>query len=341
VTALGPASGGGQWQNELPITSSTGLAEEGVFHTFQFALLEGETVTISAQADQNGAPDVRLSLYGPDGRFIAEADDIAPPADLNASLPHFIAPLSGTYTAIVSNYGPTTGEYTFSVTSDTEVPAAEGAPDVAYDSPYRAAFVNQDILGVTFDATVGDLVQISVTDPTPLLDVDIYLFSPFNQIIAFAVDNQAGQGGRSTSSVPIHGRYRLELRPIGDGEASFALMRLPIEQITGGGSFGDQPSQTLSGVFAAPNVFHYYQFNATAGDQITLRVASTGTGIDIGFAIIGPSGEQLVFADDGQGSNPRDPELLRYEVRQTGTFTVIVYTFGSVGGAYDLEYLRE
>lgn len=342
VTALGPPSGGGVLEG-IPASADAAVNEEAVFHTYRFTLQEGATVTLLAEAEESGSPDLRLSLYGPDGRFVSEADDIAPPANLNAALSRFIAPLTGTYTVIVSNYGTGTGDYTFSITSDTEVPQAEGTADVLYDNPYRAAFVNQSALSLTFDGTIGDILQITVTEPTAALDVDIYLYSPFNQIIAYAVSNLAGSGeALNEVQLPYTGRYRLELRPIGDGEATFTLSRLSVERLTGGGLFGDGGSQTLPGVFTAPNVFHYFQFQAVAGDRITLQVDSTSAaGVDIGFAIIGPSGEQLVFEDDGRNDNVKDPEMIRYFVHQTGMYTVIVYTFNGLNGTYDLEFLRE
>jgi hypothetical protein len=343
VTALGPPSGGGI-VGETPYSANALISDSAVYHTYQFSLGVGETVTIAARANVPGAPDLRMSLYGPDGRFISEVDDTSPPTDLDAVIPGFIVPVAGQYTAIVSNYGDALGAYIFSITSDAEPPQAEGAPDMLYDSSYRAALADQSALALTFDGTVGEIVRIDVTDPTPALDVDIYLISPFDQIIAYAVGNTAGQGeSLNEVQLPYSGRYRLELRPLGTGEASFAISRQPIDLLTGGGLFGDEPSGTRSGVFNAANVFHYYQFNATAGDSVTLTVTSAedAEDIDIGFALLGPDGHQLAFADDSTGDRPNDPSLSDFEVRQTGTFTVVVYTFNGASGAYDLSFQRE
>ncbi len=343
VTALGPPSGGGVI-DEVPYSANGLISNPEVYHTYQFPLAEGDTVTIAARANVAGAPDLRMALYGPDGRFIAEVDDLDPPTDLNAVLPGFIAPLTGTYFAIVSNYGDAIGAYIFSITSDTEPPQAAGGPDIVYDNPYRAAFADRSTLAATFDGTVGDILRVDVTDPTAGLDVDIYLFSPFNQIIAYAVSQGAGEGEAiSEVQLPYTGRYRLELRPIGSGQATFTLTRLPLEALTGGGLLGDGASATRSGAFTAPNTFHFYQFSAVAGDRITLRVTSAedARDLDIGFALLGPSGRQLAFADDSDGNQPSDPALVDFEVRQTGAFTVVVYAFTEAAGAYDLSFSRE
>ncbi|HEC21775.1 MAG TPA: hypothetical protein ENI95_02530 [Chloroflexi bacterium] len=343
VTALGPPSGGGELDG--PGSSATGeMNDERVYHVYQFPLAEGEVVSISAIADTPGMPDTRLALYGPDGRYITAVDDVNPPDDLNAVLSRFVAPLTGTYTAVVSNYGGSTGTYTFSVNPDTIPPEAEGEPDIVYDTVYRAAFFEGSSLNATFDGEIGDVLRIEAFDLEPELDVDIYLYSPFDQIIAFAVNAGAGEAEAVNEvQLPYTGRYRLELRPLGSGQGSFQIVHLPAGNLSGGGIFGDDLTKTLPGRFEAPNVYHFYQFNATAGEMITLSVTSTSEEgeLDIGFAVLGPDGIQQVFADDSEGDNPADPVLSGYEVPQTGTYTVVVYSFNDATGSYQITFSRE
>jgi hypothetical protein len=343
VTALGDATGGGLLEGTDSSLEAV-MNNEGVYHTYQFRLKAGEVVSIAARADVNGAPDTQLALYGPDGRLVARSDDVSAPADLNAVLGGFIAPLDGLYTAIVSAYAGSTGSYTFSLTSDTVPPQAQGQPDVEYGRYYQAALFEGSSLSVTFDGQLGDVLRISVVDLSAELDVDMRLYSPFGQIIAYATGAGPGQGETLREvQLPYAGRYRLELVPAGSGNATFTITQLTVNELSGGGIFGDQPNGTLTGRFDAPNVFHYYQFNATAGDRITLRVTSTSERgqLDIGFALLGPDGLQAVFVDDSDSDNPLDPSLIRYEAVETGTYTVVVYAFGDASGSYELSYIRE
>lgn len=343
VTALGPASGGGQLDGLNSVVNAM-MSAIHTGHTYQFPLTEGDVVTLAARSTVPGSPDTRLALYGPDGRFITEVDDVVPATELDAVLSGFVVPETGVYTVVVSNYGEGVGAYNFSVTSDTVPPEAEGGPDLVYGSAKRALFFDQSNLRLSFDSTVGDVLQISVFDATPDLDVDIYVYSPFGQIIAYARDARQGEGETlHEMQMPYSGRYVLELQPIGEGEASFQVTQLAPSALTGGGSFGDQASGNLPGAFAEQNVFHFYQFNAAAGDRISLVVTSSSTEdeLDIGFALIAPNGLQLAFADHSEGANSADPALLGYRVTQTGTYTVIVYTFNAATGTYELQYERE
>ncbi len=343
ITALDVPSGGGQVPGfDSPITAL--MATERVYHTYQFALEQGQIVQISARGENNGAPDMQFVLYGPDGRYLVAVDDTVPLVDLNAVLSSYVAPLTGVYTAIVTNYERTQGKYQFSVNQDTEPPEPEGEADVVYNQVYRLNLVDGSKLNVTFDGRVGDALRIDVFELGEGLDADIRLYSPYDQAIAMAVD--AGTGAAESIrelQLPYNGRYRLELSPIGSGTASLSITPLTVADLSGGGSFGEDIKAKRTGRFETNNVFHYYQFTGNFGDLINVSVVSTSdTGqIDIGFALIGPQGVQMVFADDSNGGASPDPELSSYRVEQTGTYTIIVYTVNNATGSYELLFSRQ
>ncbi len=342
VTALSVPTGGGL----LAAAGETlpgEMAVRGVYHTYQFTLAAGEVVTIAAEAASNGAPDTFFTLYGPDGRFVTQVDDVKTPENLNAVLPGFVASLAGPYTAIVGNYGETQGTYTFRVSPDTEPPAASGQPNLVYNTDYRAALYEGSPLSATFDGSTGDVLRIEAFDLAPEVDVDLRLYSPFDQVIAYAITAEQGQNEAiGEVQLPYTGRYRLELTALGSGQASFHLIQASSGDLTGGGILGDEPSATRSGRINAANVFHYYQFNAAAGDQITITVRSSNIvgELDMGFALLGPDGHQMIFADDAEDSDSPDPELIDYEVSQTGSYVIVVYAFNDALGTYELSYQR-
>ncbi len=344
VTALDAPSGGGRVED--PAGQYGGrISAANVYHTFLFAMNKGDLMTIGAIAESRGAPDTRLMLFSPDGGLITEIDDVQPPDDLNAVLRNFVAPVSGTYVALVSAVDGTTGAYTFQVTPGSEAPQAVGEPDITYGQNYRAVFIDGDVLALTFDGSIGDVLRIECDQLDPQVDVDLRVYSPFGQVIAFSVDDNDVSGDDQVLTemqLPYTGRFTLELTPAGSGEGSFRIRQLTTADLSGGGFFGDDSSGMRAGFFDRPDVFHYYQFNASAGQLITLRVASSSDeNLDIGFALLDPAGAQVAFADDSTGENPLDPELVGYRVNTSGTYTVIVYALTDAAGTYELSFQRQ
>jgi len=342
VTAGDRATGGGRI-TEVGKNLGGLASAPRTFHTFYLTLTQGEVVTIAAKANVAGSPDTSLTLFGPDGQYITDADDVHAPDDLDAVVSGFTVPTSGDYVAIVSNKGSEIGAYTLAVSPDTVPPEAQGAPTVVYDTDYPLGLFDASVASVTFDGTIGEVVRIKVSSLTPGVSADLYLFSPFGQTIAFAVSSDKGKNvAVNEAQLPYTGRYRLEIRPTGDGQGTFRIDRLTASDLTGGGVFGANSAESLPGRVTAPSVFHYYQFNARAGDKISLAVYSvSGSGkLEMGFALLGPNGKQIVFADDSDSEFPQDPELKDYVILQNGTYTVIVYSFTPATGTYDLELRR-
>jgi hypothetical protein len=342
VTALGSPTGGGSIELGESLDGLIGAVR--TYHTYQFALEEGQSVTVSTNQSEGAEPiDTSIVLYGPDGNYLTDADDVNPPADLNAQINDFIAPMAGTYTAIVTSKDTKTGGYAFTVAVGTEAPEAQGAADIVLDKEYRANFSDKSNLSATFDGTIGEVLKIGVSNVDDTVGIDIYISSPFGQTMAFAVNT--GKGGATTINefqLPYTGRYTLELRPIGDGQASFQLTRLA-QPPTGGGILSDQQSK-LPAVINQANVFHVYQFEAVAGDKVSLAafsISKSGS-LDLGFALIGPNGHQLLFADDSPSQFPKDPELTNYEIMQSGTYLIVLYSFSTNAvGTYDFVFTRK
>lgn len=336
ISAMAGASGGGTLSE--PETMLTGIINvPHTYHTYQLPLEAGEVVRIAAAAEVEGEPDTWLMLLGPDGNFLAEVDDTV--SGLDATLGSFLAETTGNYIVIISAYGDTAGTYTLAVTPDT-LPEV-GEPDIVYGHAYTGNFADESRLPATFDGQVGDVLRIEVFEIDTDLDVDVILYSPYGEPLGASARGLEGEDETIAElQLPYDGRYRLELIPSGDGHARFQITQLALDDLTGGGSFGEATDGVSQGVIRAPNTFHIYQFFANVGDSITLTAASVseaGT-LDLGFVVLGPGGQQLASADDT--SEGLDPVLTGYNPPQTGTYTVIVYSFGDATGTYELHYER-
>ena len=343
VTALDAPSGGESLEIGESVTAALDVAN--AYHTYSFLLNEGDVVSVSAIAESNGLPDTQFDLYGPDGRLMAETDDVDGPENQNAVLTHFVAPLTGNYVAIVTNRGKSTGSYEFSVQSDTVPPIAEGDPDLQLGHDYRIQLFEGSNLSLTFDGVIGDVIKVETLGLGTNLEIDMRLVSPFGQVIAYALDASAGQPENLNEvQLPYDGRYTLEIVPSGQGETTLRLINLGQDGLTGGGVFGDELSGSRPGRINASNVFHYYQFNGRAGDRVTLSVLSDSLvgNLDLGMALLAPDGYQAAFADNQDSVGSLDPLLDAYRLTETGTYTVVVYTFDpEARGTYELSFVRE
>jgi hypothetical protein len=316
--------------------SATGVFAGGrVYHAFLVPLIQGEVVDLLVEPELATGLMLSMSLYRPDGSLTAAASE-------NASVMAFTAPMTGEYTAIVSNAAGSTGSYTFGVAAHASQPV-EGPPDITYGPVYAADFFENSVLSVTFDGVVGDGLRVDVIEPAPQLDVDIYLYSPYQQVIAYAVDGGSGEA-KSIAEVqlPYTGRYRLELRPTGSGAASFAVTPLAQGDLTGGGAFTGEQGGMLSGRFEGPNVFHGYQFDAVEGDSVRLSITAQAyvEELEVAVVVLGPDGAQFAFADAVAGVTPTAQPLGDWQLTQAGTYTVVVYSLNGAPGAYQLELER-
>jgi hypothetical protein len=80
--------------------------EVGERHSWTFEGEEGQEVTITMDADDNGF-DTYLELYGPDGDFLTSNDDSR--GSLNSQIEEFELPEDGTYTIVARSYSDFAG----------------------------------------------------------------------------------------------------------------------------------------------------------------------------------------------------------------------------------------
>lgn len=351
VSVLDGASASGQL-TAIGDSIDAAVSEANQFHVYSVSLTEADIVDLGAVAT-NTEPltrdlDLRMSLFGPDGALVTSVDDVTPAADLNAVLEGFVVPVTGNFVAVVSNVDGTVGDYQFRLRSADA--AAEVPADVVYNAEYTVRFTDGDNLVAAFDGTIGDVLEIAVTDVDFGLDVATYLYNPAGQVIAFASNaNAAGSEIIPEIQLPYSGRYTLEIEPVGNGEATFALLPLTVQELTGGGVFGEEAEGSRLGEFQDESVFHMYQFNATAGDTVNIEVInnaeepvgfSSQPSLDIGFALLAPNGEQLAFADELDPETNVDAALNDFVVDQTGSYIIVVYAFAGGEGRYELFYSR-
>lgn len=338
VSSLAATSGGGALTGVGEAISGL-LNVPNTHHTYQFTLQPGETVRIAAEAETDGAPDTYMAILDQDGFLLAEVDDTA--SGLDAVLGNFWSENGGAYVVIVSAYENTAGQYTFSVTPVTEDIASDtNVPDIFYNSTYTGNFADGSHLQATFDGHVGEVLRVEIFEIDAELDLDVILYGPYGEPLAASALGAEGISETiSEIQLPFNGRYRLEFIPSGNGRAQFLITQLTQDNLTGGGNFGETTEAIAYGSIQAQNTFHTYQFTASQGDTITLTIISSSEqgNLNLGFVVLNPGGQQTASADSADGN----PTLSNYTISETGTYTIIVYSFNDAIGAYELRYGRE
>ncbi len=327
VSQGGPASGGGSYGG-LPIYASARLSSAGVYHVYQFDLAVGRTVTLSAVSADASPGVLDLRLFGPDGRLSAHSTE--------GMVSGYVAAESGIHTALIGLTRPGSVPYVFKVVQDDVPPTPVGPADVVLNQTYPVSLVEGSNLIVAFDGSRGETLRIAVFDMPRDLGVDLYLRSPFDQTIAFATGTPAEQETAIREiQLPYTGQYHLEMRPRGSGTAAFALTRLPAEALTGGGYFGEAATGRRSGAFTSGQIYHVYQFLLTRPAAVSLTLTS-GPRLDAVMVLLSPDGRQIAL----RATDNRGDAQLEENLRQTGTYTVMVYSPSGATGAYEFAYLR-
>lgn len=300
------------------------MPEPHAYHVYLLALSAGEEVTIEARGSVG--LDTRMALYAPDGRFIAVRDD---DAGVDPVWAGFTPEVEGIYTAIVSNFADSTGEYTFSLMG--------GEVGFTYDVPMEVTIEEGVDVDVEFDGLAGDVIRVEIEMGADDLDIDLELRSG-DSVLAAA--NLAGAGRDEILgefSLPDDGEYTLHLIAFaGAGPATLLVRRL--EEASGGGTLAGVEG-VLSGSFEDDLVYHVYTFEGETGQSVDMFVDTTEGNLDAFLTLIGPDGEALVRNDDTDGD--LDPSVDEFSLPEDGRYVVLIHNLHMTRGSYDIFFSLE
>jgi hypothetical protein len=147
-----------------------------------------------------------------------------------------------------------------------------------------------------------------------------------------------GDGRGATAFDPTHtfeeaGAYTVELTVCGDGFCDTVSGVVLVESVEGGTLLSGEPAQ---GAIDFVDDIDVWRFEALAGSELTLDLASPEDAIDPVLRLLGPDGEELASDDDGgPGFAARIAEQF---LEEAGTYVVEVEAADMGGsGAYALE----
>jgi hypothetical protein len=172
-----------------------------------------------------------------------------------------------------------------------------------------------------FESFDGEIISISV-GPAVNLDIALELVDPDGTTIVVTNDGAAGRG-ESISEITLvkSGEYEIEVRAVGgtSGDYSIVLTDSDSEAYL---IFKENLSYGGVGTGSLPtNTDHLWNFEAAAGDVVTIRIDPANSG-DLVLFLIAPDAAELEFVDDnGPGEGE---QISQYVISEAGIYSIRV-----------------
>jgi hypothetical protein len=302
--------------------SDTLLSTAGAVYSFEGQA--GITVSVYLQSRDF---DATLELLGPDGALEASDEDSGLGSD--ALLQSIALPAGGTYSILVFTASGFGGDYALTLLAGPFV--------YLNDTPGGVIALGQTVTDTvieapgdtwTFTGAAGDWVTIALTSDE--FDTFVELRGPGGELIADDDDD-----GPDLSSLienvqlPAAGTYTIVARGFGDGGGVYTLSLNEGEEVLPLGelSYGETVTANLSSSSGDT-----WTFAGTSGEVVTINLSSQA--FDTVLELRAPNGQLLASDDDGGADT--NSLLEEVELPETGTYTVVVRSFGGGAGEYAL-----
>jgi hypothetical protein len=302
-----------------------GTIDLGDLDMWTFTATTGDTINLRLGSSLNA----KLQLYGPNGALLGLAQDS--PDNLIA----YTATNSGTFTVLVSSFGlGGTGTYVLHLAQIPKafiVPAGDEGGPMTNGGNFAGTIDLGDLDMWTFTANTGDTINLRLGSS---LNAKLQLYGPNGALLGLAQDSPdnliaytATNSGTFTVLVSSFGLG-------GTGTYVLHLAQIPEAFIVPAGDEGG--ALTNGGNFTGTNTLgdlDLWTFTANTGDAINLRLGTSG--FNGKLQLYGPTGALLGLAQDSPDN------LIAYTATNSGTFTVLVSSFGAGGTGTYVLYLAQ
>ncbi len=323
---------------------------------YAFQATRGDIVRAAMQRI-SGNLDALLILADAQGTVIVLNDeDASSPGSLDATITDLRIKKTGTYLLVATRFGREAGDSHggYSLTLDRLPPQSLGkVPEKAilldYGSIATGAIDNDNLMRFyLIDAHKGDVLTISVERTRGNLDPTLTLLAEDLKELAANDSGQRGQNARITTYiVPSDGDYILMVsrfnRDKGITAGSYSLTLLGRIGVTvgPGGTAALPYNSAVNAIINDGNVAQQYTFSATAGDVVTISMATSSGNLACQLVLLDPSRKQIALDDPGTDS----ARLSKLKLSATGTYTIVASRRGrekgTTQGAYLLTLTRD
>ncbi|MDX2159937.1 MAG: hypothetical protein SF162_01305 [bacterium] len=254
---------------------------------------------------------------------------------------------------------PTGGNAEPTLPSPTAVVPSPAQPDsssaltISANTPLEVAFANAPVQ-VVYDAAAAETVTITARSVEGDLDTTLTVLDEDGEQLAFNDDHNSERDLATFDSLIVDlqlsaaGKYILQVDTFsgsGDGVIELVIETeadSPTAQPTvKAGETGDLI--TLEGEFGSGESFET-TFEGTQGDVVSITARATDNNLDTVLELVGPDGDIAAENDDHGTSDTvlarYDSRIERFELPETGTYTVVVRGFAGGGGTFELTIQR-
>ena len=323
-------------------------------YTTTFQANKGDVVTITVKATDNQL-DPKVSLLDSSGAEVASNDDhdstdssLGP---YDSQIPNFTIPKTDTYTISISGFAGIGGKFDLTVVAGggstvpntNPTPAANPTEAPTQTSQVIQGSVNQgDTYTYNFQANAGDVYTITVQSSTQDFDPSIAIYLDNKYVIDNDDYGSSDPTLQSTDSriynwiVQESGKYEFDIRGYQSKAGSFTLT---IDPVATGAPTGLPDEQVELGSIKSGDTYSY-NFDAQAGDWVTITARGLSTGFDPYLSLLSADGTVLLN-NDNNGTSYGDyayyDSLIRnYHITTAGTYTVEVTGTDSTSGSFGL-----
>lgn len=314
------------------------ITEEGGNLEFTIPLQEGQLVTLTTTSEENY--DTMLRLLGPDGKPLADNDDMQP--GILQSQIIFMPRSTGDFTAVVSGYGGATGSFELEVTEGVELGLSGDATIISEQMLTLGSGANPR---VPVELAAEDILVATTYALTEELDTTLTLYAQNGEIIS--TNDDRGDGSLNSQIVfqaDTDMQVEVDLGTFnntGSGDVILSVATDPHATVPFDFStIEGELIEAHTGYIDSENQTHSYPVQLDAGQTI-YAVAETVSGdLDTVLRLVNPQGNPVALNDDrGDGSLN---SAVAFTAPEAGTYTVSMerYRSGDSSGEFQLNILN-
>jgi hypothetical protein len=329
-------AGGGVLEIGQQVTAGLGPDEE---HVWTFLATAGQAVTLIV-TPQDEQLDIILSLFGPDGRKLADWDEaFSGDPEIMSGPEGFELPITGEYRLVVEGFTGHGGRYTISLSEGgNSLSNFYEAGDLAYGDTRQETLQAEEAHAWFIEGSAGDRILILVRPVDSDLDLELWLLyanRETQQLEELVIEDEflSGEGESIEYTLPGDGLYvAVVLEFFGEaGEYEISLLAESRSTLERAGDIGY--GQTVTGTMAA-GTRAAWSFNGRAGDVININLLSADRDSDFVIVLKDPAGNTAATVDDTLSGEAE--RLFAFALTADGTWQIIIQEFFDDGGQYEL-----
>lgn len=233
--------------------------------------------------------------------------------------------------------------------SASATPAPSLAQAIRLDTPLTVHLSGTTPISISYKSTASETISVTARslEAEDVLDPMLTVLDPSGSQLASNDDHRTNRTDLAPHdslidglALPAAGRYVIQVAAVD------ASMEGDVEVVVTEGS-APTPEETSADLTVSDrvpdNAPYVYDFQAKAGEVVTISVRATDNQLDPTVSLRDSSDRELASNDDQTTSTvlgPYDSEIAGFTIPASGTYTVQITGFAGVGGTFTLTIAR-